>query len=237
MKFAPSDFNYAHRGLWNKSEIPENSLWAFREAAAAGYGIEYDVRSSSDGVPLLFHDDKLSRMTSQTGQFEDFTSDQLTSGGATLKDSKETIPALSDLLEFWPKTLPLLTELKIDGRTDGPALANRCSQLLNAHGGLFTIMSFDEDTVRAVPSDDTAGQLLLPISQTSPAEFAAKLARSAAGRPNYACVWHEDAAAARSRLAGAMPLFIYTSRSKADHTGVKSAGSDIGVIFEHYVPD
>jgi len=52
----------AHRGDWR--EAPENSLAAFAAALAvpACDGLEFDVRVASDGVPVVIHDDTLSRV-------------------------------------------------------------------------------------------------------------------------------------------------------------------------------
>src|SRR5947209_3766097 len=45
----------AHRGF--HVHVPENTLDAFSAAADAGVdGIETDIRSDVDGVPILFHD-------------------------------------------------------------------------------------------------------------------------------------------------------------------------------------
>ena len=49
---------YAHRGLHGEGRA-ENSLSGFRAAVDAGYGIELDVRLSSDGELVVFHDDIL----------------------------------------------------------------------------------------------------------------------------------------------------------------------------------
>ena len=50
----------AHRG--NSNEYPENTLLAMHKAVEAGADfIEFDLRSSSDNVPLLLHDRTLLR--------------------------------------------------------------------------------------------------------------------------------------------------------------------------------
>ena len=42
--------NIAHRGLHSEdNQTPENSLSAFRAAAEAGYGIEFDLQMTKDG--------------------------------------------------------------------------------------------------------------------------------------------------------------------------------------------
>jgi len=56
----------AHRG--GGVLAPENTLAAMRTAVAHGYAmVEYDVKLSADGVPVLLHDDTLTRTTNGTG--------------------------------------------------------------------------------------------------------------------------------------------------------------------------
>jgi len=55
-----------HRGAAGLA--PENTLAALRAAARAGAAmVEFDVRLSADGRPVLFHDDDLDRTTNGTG--------------------------------------------------------------------------------------------------------------------------------------------------------------------------
>jgi glycerophosphoryl diester phosphodiesterase len=57
----------AHRGA--SAEKPENTLAAFRRALALGAdGIELDVQVTRDGVPVVFHDITLRRLTGQPGR-------------------------------------------------------------------------------------------------------------------------------------------------------------------------
>ncbi|HEY8374673.1 MAG TPA: glycerophosphodiester phosphodiesterase family protein [Pseudonocardiaceae bacterium] len=60
---------FAHRG-WHVGELAgmENSLSAFRRAAAEGYRyLETDVHATSDGVVVVHHDPVLDRTTDATG--------------------------------------------------------------------------------------------------------------------------------------------------------------------------
>ncbi|MEP7239548.1 MAG: glycerophosphodiester phosphodiesterase family protein [Devosia sp.] len=58
----------AHRGLHDAARgIIENSHSAFEAAIASAYAVECDVQLSSDGVPFIFHDDTLDRLTGVTG--------------------------------------------------------------------------------------------------------------------------------------------------------------------------
>lgn len=56
----------AHRGLITEDSPHENTIAAFQAALAAGADIiETDVRATSDGIALVFHDADLSRFTGQ----------------------------------------------------------------------------------------------------------------------------------------------------------------------------
>ncbi len=55
-----------HRGV--AAHAPENTLAGFKAAAAFGLEwVEFDVRLSKDGVPVLVHDDTLERTSDGTG--------------------------------------------------------------------------------------------------------------------------------------------------------------------------
>ena len=75
-KFKIPEVGYAHRGLWNE-ERPENSAAAFSAAVERGYGIETDVRLTKDKVPVLFHDDTLTRMCGDDRRVIDCTYEEL----------------------------------------------------------------------------------------------------------------------------------------------------------------
>ena len=59
----------AHRGLHDEAHgVIENSRSAFEAAIVNGYAIECDLQLSSDGVPVVFHDDDFDRLTNATGR-------------------------------------------------------------------------------------------------------------------------------------------------------------------------
>ncbi len=48
----------AHRGA--SAVAPENTLAAFKKALGVGaHGVEFDVRLSKDGIPVVIHDETL----------------------------------------------------------------------------------------------------------------------------------------------------------------------------------
>jgi glycerophosphoryl diester phosphodiesterase len=62
----------AHRGAC--LDAPENSLTAFRLVKQRGvHCVELDVSMTKDGVPIIFHDDFVDRVTNGTGRVTDLT--------------------------------------------------------------------------------------------------------------------------------------------------------------------
>jgi glycerophosphoryl diester phosphodiesterase len=79
----------AHRGDWRAA--PENTLAAMRAALAnpACDGLEFDVRGSREGIPILLHDPTLERVQGRAGRPEELSIDELAEAG---------IPTLADVL-------------------------------------------------------------------------------------------------------------------------------------------
>ena len=142
----------AHRGYHNKAEgVIENSPSAFAAAIAAGYPIELDLQLSRDGVPMVFHDDTLERLTAETGAVRDRDAAELET--FTLKGGTDRIPTLARVLEQVDGAVPLLIELKDQhgamGETDG-ALERAALDVLKSYEGQFALMSFNPNMVGKV---------------------------------------------------------------------------------------
>jgi len=167
-RFDISNFVYAHRGLWTEDGLPENSLEACLAAAAADLGIEFDVRPSADGVPIVFHDPILERMTRETGNVETRTSAELI---GTRLNGGGTIISLRTLLNAWPAQTPLLCELKIDGETDPATFAGTVGTQLERFDGPAAAMSFSPRAVAALPASIMRGQLILPSEMTGESDL------------------------------------------------------------------
>lgn len=80
----------AHRGDWRAG--PENSLLAMRAALAnrACDGLEFDVRASREGTPIVLHDETLLRVQGRPERPEELTISELAASG---------IPTLAEVLE------------------------------------------------------------------------------------------------------------------------------------------
>jgi glycerophosphoryl diester phosphodiesterase len=103
----------AHRGDWRLA--PENSLEALVLAAGIDGvdGVEFDVRLSRDGVPVLLHDKTLERVQGRDTAVTDVTAADLRAAG---------IPSLAEVLAALPKETFLDVELK--GAGHGAATAD-----------------------------------------------------------------------------------------------------------------
>ncbi len=130
---------FAHRGLHAaQNKVPENSLLAFAQAVEAGYGIELDVQLSADGVPIVFHDATLSRMCAIDKRVDTLTLQELKT--YSLANTKEQIPAFSEVLELVNGKVPLLVEIKMDRMNFD--ITRKIDDLLTRYNGLYCIESF-----------------------------------------------------------------------------------------------
>ena len=139
---------YAHRGLYdNSGGIPENSLAAFRRAKEHGYGMEFDVQLSKDGIPVVIHDTYLDRVVRDenggtvSGKTTDYTLKQLKS--FHLLDTEETIPTLAEVLELVAGDVPLIVELKTEGEEREVPVCEKADELLQKYCGPYIVESFN----------------------------------------------------------------------------------------------
>jgi glycerophosphoryl diester phosphodiesterase len=89
---------FAHRGF--APDGAENTLAAFRNAVALGYRyLELDVRTTHDGVLVVFHDERLDRVTDGAGRLDEHSYAQVR---ALRVAGREPIPTFDEVLEEWP---------------------------------------------------------------------------------------------------------------------------------------
>lgn len=93
----------AHRGDWRHA--PENTIAALTAALAVPGcdGVEFDVRISADGVPVLAHDETLERVFGRSDRVDGRTARELEEAG---------IPSLADALAAVPHRFAIDVDLK-----------------------------------------------------------------------------------------------------------------------------
>jgi glycerophosphoryl diester phosphodiesterase len=134
-------YDFARRGFrGSDKDIPENSPEAFRQAIDHGYGIQMDVRLTRDGVPVVFADSRVERMTGGRGSVENSTIEELRE--LTLGDGLETIPTLEEVLDLVDGQVPVLLDLRVD-HNNADALADQVCEVVDTYDGIFAIESTD----------------------------------------------------------------------------------------------
>jgi glycerophosphoryl diester phosphodiesterase len=128
----------AHRGDWRRA--PENTVAALEAALAVlgCDGVEFDVRLSADGVPVLIHDETLERVQGRPIRVDEASAERLEDFG---------VPSLADALAAIPHRATINVDLKgVHDRTVVEVLASgRGPGLVNG-----VVSSFAPDTLERV---------------------------------------------------------------------------------------
>jgi glycerophosphoryl diester phosphodiesterase len=102
-----------HRGT--PVRAPENTIEGFREALSLGAdGVEFDVRLSADGVPVVMHDSTLDRTTTATGAVRARSAAELQTvvvKGHEGRPSAARVPTLEQALDALGSA-PIVIEVK-----------------------------------------------------------------------------------------------------------------------------
>ncbi len=135
---------FAHRGLFGNG-IPENSLKAFENAIASGYGAELDIHLTKDGNLAVIHDASLLRTAGVDLKIEDLTLSEAQS--YSLENTNEKIPSLGEVLALFEDKYPLIIELKSENNNVNE-LCSKAATVLDNYKGDYCIESFDPRCVR-----------------------------------------------------------------------------------------
>ena len=105
----------AHRGAPNTH--PENTVPSFLEAISLGVDmIEFDVRETADGYPVLMHDNGVDRTTDGAGAVEELTLAEIKSLDAGSWKAPQfagtQVPTFAEALDVMPPDILLNIELK-----------------------------------------------------------------------------------------------------------------------------
>ena len=232
---------YAHRGLHNGVRA-ENSMSAFRAAVEAGFGIELDVRLSSDGELMVFHDDTLDRMTKEKGRVDSRTAKELSE--ITLGGTSDTIPKFSEVLRLVDGRVPLLVEIKEEQGKYG--VTEKTAELLRDYNGEFIIESFNplalarvKEIMPEIPRGFLSQNFLSDKKYRGFVYFLLQnLLLNVICRPDFIAYNHRDYKNAALRLVRStfgVPTLAWTVRSEREEQEAIKHGFD-SVIFEKYTP-
>ena len=129
----------SHRGIYNNTNIPENSLLSFKKAIELDYPIELDVNITKDNKLIVFHDHNLLRMTGLNKDINEITYSEIKN--LYLLNTKEKIPTLEEVLKLVKGKVLLNIEIKKTRKYK--ILTNKLVKVLNSYNGKYIIESFD----------------------------------------------------------------------------------------------
>lgn len=152
LQFAPHPRVLAHRGLVTPDEasagVAENTLAAVAAADAAGARyVELDCHLTADGEVVIFHDQKLTRVTGDDRHVRDVTLAEL----STIMADRGGLITLRDLLAAFP-------ELRFNVDVKVPEAAEPAGRIIAPHADRVLLTSFDDVArLRALAACRAAG--------------------------------------------------------------------------------
>jgi len=143
----------AHRG--GAAAGDENTAAAFEHAVKLGFRyVETDVHATADGVPVVFHDATLVRLTGRQGRVDALTAADLATvrvGGAA------AIPRLDEILDAWPEI-----RFNIDVKSDAAVAPAVATITATGARGRVLLASFSDSRltrIRALAGPEVATSL------------------------------------------------------------------------------
>ena len=238
----------AHRALHDGNVArAENQFAAIDAAIAAGFGIEIDIQPSRDGVPMVFHDYDLRRVTEASGAIATWSAADLSR--VAYVTGERGVPTLEAVLDRVAGRVPLLVEIKDQDGALGPnvgRLETAVAALIARYTGPIVVMSFNPHSVAALAGlapDVTRGLTTCSFTETEwslvPSARRAQLAQipdySAVGASFVSHDWRDLASArvAELRDHGAA-ILCWTVRSPETEAAARRVAQNI--TFEGYLP-
>ncbi len=132
----------ANRGLFNE-KYPENSLAALKNAVKNKLPVEIDVTCLADNTPVVFHDEKLARMTGKDGFISNCNYEDIAK--LTLSGTKEKIPTLKEALATIDGKVPVLIQIKNFGKVG--LVEKAVWKVLQDYSGEYAIESYNPYTL------------------------------------------------------------------------------------------
>ena len=192
----------AHRGDWRRA--PENSLEALIAAMAIPGcdGVEFDVRLSRDGVPVVLHDETLARVQRRPGHVGSMTAAELAAAG---------IPELGIVLRALPPAAFLDVELKGDDHGEATAAVLRAAR--GDAPERAVVSSFEGATLAAIADRLPGWTRWLNADDLSPDTLSLALGLGCRG---VSVLWGAiTAASMRQATAAGLEIAAWTVRRRA----------------------
>ena len=237
------DWDFAHRGLYDNVNFPENSLISFKRAVEGGFAIELDVHLTKDEKLIVVHDSSLKRMSNKELLVEELTLEEAKK--YPLLDTEETMPEFAEVLKLVNGSVPLLVELKVVKNQE--KLVDLVMDELKSYDGMYVIESFYPFALKylkekypEVARGQLAGDLLKESKKSKDADispFENRLMRSLLvnifSKPDFVAFQYSDIDLKSFKKFKGYK-YTWTVRSYSDYLICKEKG--IVPIFEKFNP-
>ena len=243
------DTPIAHRGLHDRARgIIENSASAFEAAIAGGFPIECDVQLSRDGIPVVFHDDELERLTGQSGPVSSRTAAELTAMPLLDSAAGDRPQLFTDFLAQIDGRILLQIELKQQqGRAATQVLAQKVVDALETYRGPVVLESFDPTLLMELRKRGARVPLGIIVHGYRNPDWDGNLTRTQRFVLRNLLHWpltrfafiscHDlalDLASVRLFRSFGIPVTTWTVRSPA--TALATVGKADQIVFEGFIP-
>jgi len=129
---------FSYRGLYGEEKaLPENTIPAFGQAVAAGYGLYLDIRMTKDERVVVFSDERLTRLCGRDLRLGDCEYEWL----STLKllDTEYSPVLLTQVLRLVMGNVPIVLCLHGDDRYQ--VFCSRLAEILGNYHGDYCVVS------------------------------------------------------------------------------------------------
>ena len=228
----------AHRGLFNE-KCPENSIAAFKNAIKNKLPIEFDVTCLIDETPVVFHDEKLARMTGKDGFISGCSYKDIEK--LTLAGTKERIPTLKEALDVIDGKVPVLITIKNFGKV-GPT-EKAIWKVLQGYRGEYAVGSYNPYTLEWFKNNAPKvkrGQVSCFFKNkeiTGIKTFSLKrmLLNKKISEPNFIVYDANDMPNKYvKKYYGKLPIIVYTIKNIGDENRMKDYCDNF--VFDTYLP-
>ena len=211
----------AQRGLHDNINIAENSKTAIIKAIDANYALELDVNFTKDNIPIIFHDNLLSRMTNLDG-YVNLTDYETIKNGRLLKQ-EDVVLSLAEALEIINSRVPILFNIA------GTLPISVCKTFYDAvknYQGEFAVESTNPYTLEwfklnapRIKRGQRAGAYKHEKPLFAKRGKLKKLKLNHISEPNFVVYRVEDAKKRyfKNLYKSETPLIVWTIRSKRDN--------------------
>ena len=242
------DTPIAHRALHGGgAQCPENSRKAMLGALADGFGIEIDLQMTADGEAVVFHDRELSRLTGERGMVRGKRLSELAEL-PLLGGDGECVPSLREALDIIAGHVPVLLEIKDQGKAFGPVagqLEASVARALESYAGPVAVMSFNPHSIKVMATlapDVPRGLVTQADSPTmrglADPDCAQSREGSDFGRIGASFLNHHCRDLSNPRVqalrASGVPVLSWTVRSRDTEAGIRRKCDNF--LFEGYLP-